>query len=202
MSIEEQIAGLIQTHLQTSHEDDGGAVARAAAAVAGLLAWQPIDAAPQDGTHFLAQAISAKAEFVIEAWRQGDAYRTALDTIGVTHSVVLTQWAPLVRPAAVPAPVQAASASVNDRWSGALDPLKEKISAAVENVVTSNRNLLREHVGTKAIALLRDDDLVVKVAEHMYPALPFALRIVVKEDAFTAFLLKHRELLTAALQRA
>ena len=205
MTVEAQIADLIRRHAERRQAENGGwstsGAEYAAAAIAQLFAWKPIETAPPDGAHFLGRAVSGTTEFVVEAWREGDSYKTALDIIGVTHAVFLTQWAPLVWPSAVPEPPDAAVPSPRDRWSGALDPLKDKISAGVERVVASNRELFREHVGPKAVALLEDDDLVAKVSEHIYPALPFALRIVVKEDAFTAFLLRHRELLITALQR-
>jgi hypothetical protein len=202
MSIEEQIANLIRTHVQRSGEGDEDSAASAAAAIAGLFAWQPISAAPQDGTHFLVQAISANAEFVIEAWWERDAYVTALDTFGQKHGVVLAQWTPLPPFRSASAELPPAIASTTQKWSGALEPLREKLATAVEKVVTSNRELFRDYVGPKAIALLGDDDLVTKVAEQIYPGLPFAVRIIIKEDAFAAFLLRHREPLIAALQRA
>ena len=88
------------------------------------------------------------------------------------------------------------------KWFAVLEPLKGNISAAIDKVVTTHRELFRDYVGPKAVTLLRDDDLVTRAAENIYPVLPFAIRIVVKEDVFTAFLSKHRGPLIAALQKA
>jgi hypothetical protein len=90
----------------------------------------------------------------------------------------------------------------SDRWLSVMEPLKAKVLEAVDKAVATNREKFREHIGPRAVALLGDDDLVTKVAEQIYPVLPFALRMVVKEDAFAAFLLKHREPLIAALAKA
>jgi hypothetical protein len=200
--IEDQITQLIRAHVASEGGDASGGVEAEAAAIAGLFAWQPIETAPRDGTRFLAHAVSTNAELVIEAWREGDGYATPLDTLSPGNAFFLAQWMPLKSPPAFMPTLPALTASADDKWFAVLEPLKGNISAAIDKVVTTHRELFRDYVGPKAVTLLRDDDLVTRAAENIYPVLPFAIRIVVKEDVFTAFLLKHRGPLIAALQKA
>lgn len=202
MVIEDRITQLIRAHVASEGGDASGGVEAAAAAIAGLFAWQPIETAPQDGTRFLAHAVSTNAELVIEAWREGDGYATPLDTLSPGNAFFLAQWMPLKSPPAFMPTLPALTASADDKWFAVLEPLKGNISAAIDKVVTTHRELFRDYVGPKAVTLLRDDDLVTRAAENIYPVLPFAIRIVVKEDVFTAFLLNHRGPLIAALQKA
>jgi hypothetical protein len=80
-----------------------------------------------------------------------------------------------------------------------IDAVKLKVLEAVQKVTASHREKFREHVGPKALELLKDDNLVTRIAEEVYPLLPLPVRLLVKQDAFIELLLKHRAPLMNAL---
>lgn len=79
---------------------------------------------------------------------------------------------------------------------------KEKIVAALDGVVAANRERFRTYVGQKAVELLSNDDTMTELAGQVYPLLPLAVRLLVKQDAFAAFLLGNRERVVAVFERA
>lgn len=80
-----------------------------------------------------------------------------------------------------------------------LEPVRLKIVAGIERIVSTHRDLFSTYVGPRAVALLSDDDMVTKVGEEMYPLLPLPMRLIVKQDAFVSFLLGNRGRLVSIL---
>jgi hypothetical protein len=70
--------------------------------------------------------------------------------------------------------------------------LMTKLAAPLATVVDKHKDLILGKLGGSA-TLLANDDKVREVARFCYPALPFPARMLLKEDAFVDFVLKHRE---------
>ena len=168
------------------------------------MTWRPISEAPTDGTHFLAHCVGGETDFVIEAWWDGSAFATPLEELGAASAVFLIHYMPLPalpKELGLTSPEEAGQ-QPSAKLLQAIEPMKGKLSEAIQRIVTSNRERFRAHIGPKAIELLGNDDLVTKVAEEIYPMLPLMVRLAVKQDGFSAFLLKHRGTLIAALEKA
>lgn len=77
-----------------------------------------------------------------------------------------------------------------------LSLLKDKIQTALDGVVEENWpkivTFLDQKIGSKAMDAIYDDDFITKLAGFLYPWLPGLLRLVLKEEAFVAFMLEHR----------
>jgi putative hydrolases of HD superfamily len=59
--------------------------------------------------------------------------------------------------------------------------------------------LLRKHGGAQSQAILRNDETMHKLAAFCYRALPFPVRLLLKEEAFAGFVLQYRDKLMDAL---
>ena len=51
----------------------------------------------------------------------------------------------------------------------------------------------RERVGPAAVSVIRDDEKVTEIARTIYPVLPLALRLFVRESEFVNFCLANRD---------
>ena len=60
-------------------------------------------------------------------------------------------------------------------------------------------SLLNRHGGNAAHTVLRNDETMRQLAGLCYGALPFPVRMVVKEDAFAGFVLQYRDQIIEAL---
>lgn len=79
----------------------------------------------------------------------------------------------------------------------------DKLMAHLSPILARNRDdilaLLKKHTDGGAQTLLRNDDAMRQLAHFCYRALPFPVRLVVREDAFTDFVLQYRDRIVAAL---
>jgi len=55
------------------------------------------------------------------------------------------------------------------------------------------QQLFKEKVGPAALAAAHNDETVTSAAKLVHEALPFPLRMLVKQDAFVQFCLAHRD---------
>jgi hypothetical protein len=73
----------------------------------------------------------------------------------------------------------------------------EKLDVAAQQKIEENwpkiQQVFQEKVGPAALAAAQDDDQMRSVFKMAHQALPFPLRLVVKEDAFVQFCFAHRD---------
>lgn len=67
-----------------------------------------------------------------------------------------------------------------------------KLAGPLATVVDKHKDVILGKLGGGAAALANDDK-VRELAKFCYPALPFPARMLLKEEAFVEFVLKHRE---------
>ncbi|MGV7208391.1 hypothetical protein ACLB1G_11120 [Oxalobacteraceae bacterium A2-2] len=81
--------------------------------------------------------------------------------------------------------------------------LTDKLSGPVTAILHQHRDrvlpMLGGNAGTLARTALQNDEAVRTVAAYCYQVLPGLLRLAVKEPAFIAFVMTHRQQLLAAL---
>lgn len=79
----------------------------------------------------------------------------------------------------------------------------DKLMAHVMPILVRHRNdilpLLRKHAGGHSQAILRNDATMHTLAGFAYRALPFPVRLLVNEEAFTSFILQYRDRIVDAL---
>ncbi len=82
----------------------------------------------------------------------------------------------------------------------------DRLMTHVLPILTSRRNdllsLLNRHGGNAAHTVLRNDETMRQLAGLCYGALPFPVRMVVREDAFAGFVLQYRDQVIDALLAA
>ena len=74
---------------------------------------------------------------------------------------------------------------------------KAKVGQDVERKIQDNwpriQELFREKAGPAVLAAIHDDEKMTAVLKLVHEALPFPLRLLVKQDAFVQFCLARRE---------
>lgn len=79
----------------------------------------------------------------------------------------------------------------------------DKLMVHLLPILVRNRNdilpLLRKHAGGRSQAVLRNDEAMRTLAAFSYRALPFPVRLLVKEEAFASFVLQYRDKIMDAL---
>ena len=74
---------------------------------------------------------------------------------------------------------------------------RDKLEANAQQKIEENwpkvQQVFREKVGPAAIAAAQNDDQMRSVFKMAYGALPFPVRLAVKEDAFVDFCFGHRD---------
>ena len=71
--------------------------------------------------------------------------------------------------------------------------LDEKTRKAIEDNWPKVQQVFREKVGPAALAAAHDDEKMKRLCEVVYGALPFPVKLAVKEDAFVRFCFEHRD---------
>ena len=79
----------------------------------------------------------------------------------------------------------------------AKDAAAQVTAKAIEEYWPMIESLWRERIGPAALAVARDDTKLADVARTIYPSLPLALRLCVKESEFINFCLTNRNRLVA-----
>ena len=86
-------------------------------------------------------------------------------------------------------------------WKAKLQSARESLDQDSQRKLEENwpkvKELFREKVGPAALAAVQDDRQMTPVLKMVYEALPFPIRLVVKQDAFIQFCLAHRDRLAA-----
>ena len=72
------------------------------------------------------------------------------------------------------------------------DKIKNKTEKTLEDNLPKIKDLFKEKVGPMTKNLLLDDERMRPVTATIYQALPFVVRMVVKEETFTEYCLKNR----------
>ncbi len=74
---------------------------------------------------------------------------------------------------------------------------RDKLDASAQQKIEENwpkvQQVFQEKVGPAAIALAQNDEQMRSVFKMAHGALPFPVRLVVKEDAFVQFCFTHRD---------
>jgi hypothetical protein len=90
-------------------------------------------------------------------------------------------------------------------WKGKMDAARaagqawqHKAEAAIEENWPKAQQLFQEKVGPAALAAAQDHKTMESLFKLVYSALPFAVRMAVKEDAFLNFCFGHRARLLPA----
>ncbi len=82
-------------------------------------------------------------------------------------------------------------------WKNKLESAKGALGQDAQKKIEENwpqiQKLFEEKVGPAALAAANDDAKVTSAAKMVHEALPFPIRMVVKQDAFVAFCLAHRD---------
>jgi len=74
---------------------------------------------------------------------------------------------------------------------------KDKLGAGAQQKIEENwpkvQQIFQEKIGPAALAAAQDDDQMRAVFKMAHGALPFPVRLAVKEDAFIQFCFSHRD---------
>lgn len=74
---------------------------------------------------------------------------------------------------------------------------RDKLDTSAQQKIEENwpkvQQVFQEKIGPAAIAAAQNDDQMRSVFKMAYGALPFPVRLVVKEDAFIEFCFAHRD---------
>jgi hypothetical protein len=74
---------------------------------------------------------------------------------------------------------------------------RDKLDAGTQEKIQENwprvQQIFQEKIGPAALAAAKNDDQMRSVFKMAYEALPFPLRMVVKEDVFVQFCFAHRD---------
>lgn len=73
------------------------------------------------------------------------------------------------------------------------DKLDQSAQAKIEEHWPKIQQLFQEKVGPAALTAAKNDDTMRTCFKTVYEALPFPLRLAVKEDAFMQFCFSHRD---------
>jgi hypothetical protein len=71
--------------------------------------------------------------------------------------------------------------------------LNEKVETAIEKYWPKIQKVIREKIAPSLLAALQNDEMLKTVLTPIHEALPFAVRLVVKKEAFFKFCFKHRD---------
>ena len=86
-------------------------------------------------------------------------------------------------------------------WKARLDTVKSSVDQESQRKVEENwpkiQQMFQEKVGPAALAAAQDDATMTRIIMVVYEALPFPLRMMVKQEAFLKFCLSHRDRLLA-----
>jgi hypothetical protein len=82
-------------------------------------------------------------------------------------------------------------------WKSKLEAAKGALDADSGRKLEENwpkiQQLFREKVGPAALAAAKDDEKFASVVKIVYEALPFPVKVVVKQESFLQFCLAHRD---------
>ena len=82
-------------------------------------------------------------------------------------------------------------------WKGRLQAAKGTLDQDSQRKLEENwpkiQQLFQEKVGPAALAAAKDDEKFASVVKIVYEALPFPVKLVVKQDAFLQFCSGHRD---------
>jgi hypothetical protein len=74
---------------------------------------------------------------------------------------------------------------------------REKLDASAQEKIQENwpkvQQVFQEKIGPAALAVAKNDDQMGSVFKLAHEALPFPIRMFVKEDAFIQFCFSHRD---------
>jgi hypothetical protein len=82
-------------------------------------------------------------------------------------------------------------------WKAKVDSVKTSVDQESQRKIEENwpkvQQIFQEKVGPAALAAAQDDAAMTKVIVIVHEALPFPLRMMVKQEAFVKFCLSHRD---------
>jgi hypothetical protein len=82
-------------------------------------------------------------------------------------------------------------------WKSKLQAAKGTLDQDSQKKIEENwpkiQQLFREKVGPAVLAAAKDDEKFASAVKIVYEALPFPVKLVVKQDAFLQFCLAHRD---------
>jgi hypothetical protein len=82
-------------------------------------------------------------------------------------------------------------------WKAKLNTVKTSLDQESQSKIEENwpriQQIFQEKVGPVALAAAKDDATMTKIVMVVYEALPFPLRMMVKQEAFLNFCLRHRD---------
>jgi hypothetical protein len=83
--------------------------------------------------------------------------------------------------------------ATQDTSTNAKGRIEEATAKKIEEHWPRVQQLFQEKVGPAALAAAHNDETVTSAAKLVHEALPFPLRMVVKQDTFVEFCLAHRD---------
>lgn len=82
-------------------------------------------------------------------------------------------------------------------WKSKLEVAKGALDADSDRKLEENwpkiQQLFREKVGPAALAATKDDEKFASAVKIVYEALPFPVKLAVKQESFLQFCLAHRD---------